>query len=179
MPDGTTNALVKLDHSETLSTSKTINALLLVPNRTQPTNSGIVQGDGGTATLTVTSGLIGFSSGTTSGDRMSAANLQLGTPGSGVDATLFTAPTATGAAAARIDSSITGSNQAGGQNIAKAGAGTLIFSGTSGNQFTGTLNINEGVLSVHEFLGSRLAERRHRRSTTARSSNLRSAALPA
>src|SRR5262249_31837775 len=80
VPEGTNNALVRLTKSEAIGT-KTVFAVLFANNTV--TLSGT---DTTAATLTVSSGLIGF--GGTS-DRISVANLQLGASGSGTDSLIY------------------------------------------------------------------------------------------
>ena len=126
VPDGTNNALVRLTGNETVG-SKTVFALLFAKN--DVTLGGT---DATTATLTVTSGLIGFGG---TNDRLTMANLQLGT--SNADSLLYVAsPTATGTSSAQISSIITGSDQTSSRNMVKAGPGTVILNSNTGSQFT-------------------------------------------
>jgi autotransporter-associated beta strand protein len=95
--------------------------------------------------LTVTSGLIGFGGTGTAAINLNIANVQLGNEGTFFEGSTSASQTATFA------SSITGS---GTSAITKSGGGTLVLSG--GSQYTGQLNVNQGVVNVRngQALGS-------------------------
>lgn len=132
VPDGSTNALVKLARSESIG-SRTVFAVLLSKQR--PADPAItLSGTDPAATLRVTSGLIGLGD---SNNAITVGNLDIPT-----EATIYVAP---GVSNARIASSISSTS-----TITKGGSGSLILSGAS--QFTGQLNLNEGVINVQNSM---------------------------